>query len=305
MRTDGLGYTKHSLTFVLVLILLMYAFPVEVEANQLVQVTSDALEFVMETKPSADEYIPADKTITLSLNNTEPLAAAEPSGETKRTTVTYRASELVCDSTGMICPAYIEASIESSTGYDSGYQSLDQPIVFLRPQDDWAKVTFRLAPEAWGPAGTYEGWLKADELGVSPDIRVTTKIDKYIGLSVDKTSIEIEADHGPGSYLAKEKVTAQVAANHKNWTLIITGEPLELISSSTSNEELLPIEPSNVFVKLEGDPDDRWMNLYEGMTLRGSSDFEIRQYEFVIKVETELQHTAGTYSGKLRFTISE
>lgn len=313
MRTDGLRYMKHNIAFVLVLVLSLVASPTAVRANQLVKITPGKTEFVMETKPSLDEYTKADNVITISWHKQvkgdedESLSdIAESWGKPQRTTVTYYAREMVCHANNReISPSHIEACVETNRGYNSGYQSLENRIPFLRAEDEWAQITFRLAPEAWGPAGTYEGWLESPELGVSGDIRIKAKIDEYIGLSVDKTSIEIDADHGPGSYLAVEPVTAQVVANHKNWTLKVTSDPLKYVSGSDSDQELSRIEPSNVFVKLEGDPDDKWKDLESGMVLCGSSDFEMREYKFIIKVKTELQHTAGTYSGGLRFTISK
>ena len=313
MRTDGLGYMKHSIASVLVLVLLICALPGVVRANKLVQINPGSTKFVMEKKPlSVDEDTKADRVITLSWHQnvkdeSESLPEiAGPSEKPKRKTVTYRATELVCNKTGQrISPAHIGACIKTSTGDELVYQSLEYATLFLRPEDDWAKVTLRLAPEAWGPAGEYKGTLESLELGNSGAIGIHATIDKYIGLSVDKASIEIEAEHGPGSYLATESVKAQVVANHKDWTLTITGDPLKYNSGSTPDEELPQIEPSNVFIKLKGDPDDKWKNLDAGMTMRGSSDFEVREFEFIIKVITELQHTAGTYSGKLRFTISE
>jgi hypothetical protein len=312
MRTDGLGYMKHSIASVLVLVLLICALPGVVRANKLVQINPCSTKFVMEKKPlSVDEDTKADRVITLSWHQnvkdeSESLPeVAGPSEKPKRKTVTYRATKLVCEGTGReISPIHIGARIETSTGDELVYQSLEYATLFLRPEDDWAKVTLRLAPEAWGPAGTYSGWLWSDELGESGKIRVHAKIDDYIDLSVNKTRIEIEADHGPGTYLALEPIKAHVIANH-DWTLTITGDPLEYDADFAPDEELPQIESSNVFIKLEGDPDEKWKNLESGMTLHGSPDFEIREFSFVIKVETELEHTAGTYAGKLHFTLSK
>lgn len=313
MRIYCLRYMRGRGALVVILILLFLTSPVVVRAGNTVQIAPDEVNFIMETRPSSNEYVKADKAVILLWkrntedNGTELQTKVTPK-ESRSATVTYYITEPIRnDNDREIKPRYIEAYLETSTGYNRGYRSLEHGLSFPKPENGWVKISFRIAPEAWGPAGTYTGWLRSYEPEINRDIKINVTINKYVNLSVGKTAIEIQANHGPGSYLATEPIKTAILANHKNWTLTVTGDPLKYISDSTPGKELSLIETGNVFIKRTGDGNERsdWKDLNAGVTLRGSSDFEIRDCEFIVKVITELQHTAGIYSGGLHFTVGE
>jgi hypothetical protein len=292
MQVNGQGYVKPGRAALLLGLVVLLALTSVARANSLVK-DSGPLQFAMESKPFADGYLAPEQIITMGWQKNVP--------DQQRSTISYYSTELINNATGRVIEPRL---IEVKTIYDSAYQALDGGVVFLQPGEDQVPLVFRLSSRAWGAAGTYVGWLKSPQLGNSGDIRVVVKIKKYICLDVDRDTIEIHADRGPGIYTSAEPIVATVTANHRDWILNVSGEPLDYDGADSGESPQIPLENISVTWEQDGELHEGSMEP-PGIIFSGQSTFWGTMFELTVKGKIDWQHIAGTYKGKVKFTLSE
>lgn len=262
------------------------------EAAKNIYVSGGTIKFKIKTKPSPNqEYILSEDVLKLKWKD-----------EAERENIYFRATELL-DGEAVIPPEYVEAY----TTY-SGYQPLNNPVLFLKANDDqWVEVSFRLSSEAWNKAGNFHGSLiatngKGEKIKEIEEINIHAQVHKYTRLDVDAGGdgmIAIDADGGPGIYEAERKIGFTVITNDKPWTLTISSEYLRLSPSGSDSPQILP---ENIWVRLDGS--DQEANMAEGLVLNGPVG-KVTEQKLAVRVKTELEHISGIYIGKLKLTLSE
>ncbi|SJZ32586.1 hypothetical protein [Selenihalanaerobacter shriftii] len=279
-------FKKDKVKLLLILFFLgMYILctsPVNAAAD--IRVTSQQIRFDVKTKPTAD--ISANHKIRFERRK-------ERKFDSK--SIYYIVNELQDNRGNSISPKYLRAKM---SGW-SDYHALDNFIKFLDDDDLKSTVKFKLAKEAWWkvPSGTYKGWL---ESGKSPAIRVIVHIRSYTNVSVYPDNVEINATSGPGIYKPEEKARLKVEANHHNWLLNINTEPLIYQGDSDDEAKILP---KNILLAL-GDSEYSYNKMDEKMIINGSNYRRGINTDISLKVKVGWKHTAGTYKGKINFTLT-
>ena len=126
-----------------------------------------------------------------------------------------------------------------------------------------------------------------------------------ISLSLDRGQVVVEAAGGPGGYGAKEPIRAIVQSHNKDWMLKITGDApkLELENGRHTWSAVPEIPLENITLEIRrGGKTVQTNNLARGISFnpegKGTETLDV-----FVTTETNWQTIAGTYGGKLIFTV--
>ena len=280
MRVNDRRHMRHNCIMCLLALVLLLCFCGSIYANSQVFINPGPIKFDIDEEP-ADSYVYCMGGLALQWKQ-----------GVERQDVRFSVSDL-WDGVKILPAEHIEAKTPYSA---PEYLSLDNEVLFLRADDDGEVVIdFRVPKDVWDTPGDFEGSLITNDLSKAPKIDVKVKIADHVCLTVDPDQVEVHAHGGPGIYGDQEKTAfsfAVTANGNRPWTVTVAGEDLMLPESDSAR-----ISKENVWLSL----DEKGQG-YNTLVVKGKGSGSTT---VIVKVQTELQHVAGTYKGSLRLTLSE
>lgn len=308
MQTNGrraLGVRNISIVFALVLFMALSGMA---EGRSAVKASKSSVSIRIDTRPAIDEEYLDGGTLTLvwepvnvDLSDKE----SEPAEERKN--IWYQAAGDLYFGDKKMPAEYIEVS----TPYSGGFQPLNRPVLFLKADEERpVQVKFRIRREAWQHAGKFTGYLSSDS-PLAKAIELIVEVKEYTALVMDSGSGEsstvvINADRGPGTYKAEQKISVRAITNTGGSNLVVSSTGLRFISNEDKTktgwdaDSVPTIEPSAISLKKSGEKQK--YNLANQLVFHCPNG--VTEYTFEVEVTTELKHIAGLYKGNIHFTLA-
>ncbi|NLA59077.1 MAG: hypothetical protein GX855_09295 [Firmicutes bacterium] len=310
MQTNGPRVLEVKGIWLVFMLMLLTAWGGIAEGSSVVKVSRETVNITIDTRPAPDQEYIDGGTLTVAW---EPAKLDPGAGETgavveDKKNIYYEASDLLWGDK-KIPSEYIEVS----TPYSGGYQPLNKPVLFLKADEEKpVQVKFRIHRDAWRNAGQFSGYLTSTSpMAKNGVIQLNVNVKEYTALTVDSGSgqgstVIVNADRGPGTYEAEQKIFVRAITNTGGSTLMVSSKGLEFIDSEGKTglgQSAVPvIQPSAIWIIWEDSYQSREYNLGNAVVLDCPNG--ITEYSFAVKVQTQLEHVAGVYKGNIHFTLA-
>lgn len=198
-------------------------------------------------------------------------------------------------------PIDLASYVIAKTPYNSTYQSLNKPVLFLAKEDNYASISlkFRIDNYFWinVPDGNYHFDLLSDR---GKSVNVIVKVNKVSYMTVYPDRLNIFANKGPGTYQSQGKATVYINNMNNKWNLDIKANPLIYQGKSGKNPPV--VKADDIYVSV--DNKDNFTDLGDAYRLNGNNYGNIANVDLYFQVDVGYEHHAGNYSGQIVLTIS-